>query len=869
MIRLKNFFQNLGMIFHSVYRAVLGLLWSIVKKIVQLIFGKQKAVELQSFLDSIPERKEALTDSLGINRDSEYYPVVQRLWKIFSRFVLAGVFFVFCIETNFLWLTGELPSVGELQNPKLSQSSEIYSADGVLLGKFFQENRTPVKTYKELSPYLTKALVATEDARFYKHSGIDMKAMAGVAVGMFKGGERGGGSTITQQLAKNLFKTRKKEGLAKKGLLGFVPVVKTIVIKTKEWLTAIKLERYYTKDEIILWYLNTVDFGSNAYGIKVAAKRYFNTSPDSLNLQEAAVLIGMQKATTTYNPIRYRDKPLEENKSWKRRNTVLAQMVKYKYLTQADYDSLAPLPIVLREKEESPYDGNGNYFKVAVAKYLNEWAEKNGVEIDLYRDGLKIITTIDSHLQMHAEDAVSEGMRATQKVFDSQWSGKNPWADEKGVEIPGFIDTVAKRTDYYRMLVKKFPTNQDSVWYQMKNVKRKMWVYSNTGRGEEQREMTAYDSIRYYKRFLQAGMMTLDPYTGHIKAWVGGLDFKYFKYDHVKQGKRQPGSTFKPFVYTAAIDGPKDLSPCYEMRDEPFQIEVEEKGEVKIWKPNNADGHFTYSRMPIKRALARSINSITAKLTDEVGADTVMYYAKTMGIDSYMQPVASIGLGSFDVSLYEMVGAYSAFINEGLHSEPLLVMEIQDENGNVIQHFDPEIKRVIKKESALLMRTMLEGTIYDGGTGSSLLWGDGAKLMPADNHYQPAFAGKTGTTSNHSDGWFIGMTHNLITGVWVGGDDRSIHFRTGAYGEGSKTAMPLYKRFMLKVVADKDLKIYRPVAFDRIDPKRFSKNVNCLGTYGPPRVGNGGSDSTSIFGDSLVAPRYQNPNPDAIVDSVR
>lgn len=844
--KIGQFLKNLGV---KLFR----LIWFLPNLLLEKALGKQKLTafyqQFDSFQGLFNEKKDELLDKLGVDKEAQYYLQVRKLWKAFAWTVFAGVFFIFTIENNFLWLTGEMPSVGELQNPKLSQSSEIYSSDGVLLGKFFQENRTPVKNFQELSPYLVKALIATEDARFYEHSGIDYRAMFGVAVGILKGGERGGGSTITQQLAKNLFKTRKKEGIAKKGLLGVIPGVKTLVIKTKEWLTAIKLERYYTKDEIILWYLNTVDFGSNSYGIKVASKRYFNTSPDSLNVQEAAVLIGMQKATTTYNPIRYRNKPLDENKSWKRRNVVLSQMVKYGFLKQAQYDSLATLPIVLKEHEESPYDGTGNYFKVAVAKYLNEWAAKNEIELDLYRDGLKIITTIDSRLQTYAEDAVSEGMRNIQKTFDGHWSGKNPWVDEKGTEIPGFIDTVAKRTEFYKSLVKRFPTNQDSVWYYMKKVKRKMWVYSRNTGGEEQMEMTPYDSIQYYKKFLQAGMMTMDPFTGHIKAWVGGLDFKYFKYDHVKQGKRQPGSTFKPFVYTAAIDGPKDLSPCYTMKDEPFEIEVEEKGEMKLWRPNNADGRFSYQTMPIKRALAKSINSITARLTDEVGADTVMYYAKQMGIESPLRPVASIGLGSFDVSLYEMVGAYSAFVNEGIHAEPLLVSEIQDQNGNVIQQFDPQIKRVIKKESAQLLLNMLQGTIYEGGTGSSLLWGDGAKLLPEKNRYAPAFAGKTGTTSNHSDGWFMGMTTNLVTGVWVGGDDRSIHFRTGAYGEGSKTAMPLYRRFMLKVKADPDLKQYHPVPFEKLDQKKFSKQFNCTGNWwGESRAAN---DSTAVSTDSL------------------
>ncbi|SFP59910.1 penicillin-binding protein 1A [Pseudarcicella hirudinis] len=852
MKKIVQVIQNLWVTIKATLLQVLHWLWKMIDQGLVRLLGEEKVATFYKQLDFLKEKywdsREKVDQFIEskVDKEATYYPTIKRLWKICGWTIFAGVFFIFAIETNFLWLTGEMPSVGELQNPKLSQSSEIYSADGVLLGKFFTENRTPIRDYNQLSPYLVKALVATEDSRFYQHSGIDYKAWAGVAVGMLSGGDRGGGSTITQQLAKNLFKTRKKQGILKKGFLGYVPLVNKLVIKTKEWLTAIKLERYYTKNEIILWYLNTVDFGSNAYGIKVASKTYFNTSPDSLKVQQAAVLVGMQKATTTYNPI------LNPEKSIKRRNTVLAQMQKYGYLSKAELDSLQDLPLGLNRHEESPYDGTGNYFKVAIAKYLNEWAKDNEIELDLYRDGLKIITTIDSRLQTYAEDAVSEGMRSVQKTFDGHWSGKNPWADEKGVEIPGFIDTVAKRTEYYKALVKRFPNNQDSVWYYMKSVKRKMWVYSRNGLGEEERMMSAYDSIQYYKRFLQAGMMTMDPYTGHVKAWVGGLDFKYFKYDHVKQGKRQPGSTFKPFVYTAAIDGPRNLSPCTEMKDEPFEIEVEEKGEKKIWRPNNADGHFSYATMPLRRALAKSINSITARLTDEVGPDTVMYYAKTMGISSPMRPVASIGLGSFDVSLYEMIGAYSAFINEGIHVEPMIIQEIQDQNGKVLQHFDPETKRVIRKESAMLMRSMLEGPIYEGGTASSLLWNDGAVLMPAKNKYAPAFAGKTGTTSNHSDGWFIGMTNSLITGAWVGGDDRSIHFRSGALGEGSKTALPLYKRFMIKVVNDPTLAMYKPVAFDKLDPKVVRKDFNC--SYYSPAL----PDSLSSEGggnlDSLSAP---------------
>lgn len=766
-----------------------------------------------------------------VDKESKYYKPILRVWKFTGKTVLYLAIYFFVINTNFLFLTGEMPGVDELQNPKLSQASEIYSADGVLLGKFFAENRTPIRDFKKISPFLVKALVATEDSRFYEHNGIDFRAWAGVAVGMATGGDRGGGSTISQQLAKNLFKTRVKKGFFKTGLLGYIPGLSKLIYKTKEWVTAIKLERFYTKDEIILWYLNTVDYGNNAYGIKVAAKTYFSTSPDSLNVQEAAILIGLQKATTTYSPTRYEGKPLAQNKAWKRRNVVLSQMVKMGYLTKSEYDSIAPIPITLKPNLESPYDGTGNYFKVAVAKYINEWAKSNEMEIDLYRDGLKIYTTIDSRMQLHAEEAVEDGMRSLQRTFDNHWANQKPWVDEHGVEIPGFIDTVAKRTEYYKALKKRFPAREDSVWHYMKNVKREMWVYSRNAVGSEKMTMSSYDSIQYYKKFLQAGMMSLDPYTGGIKAWVGGLDFNYFKYDHVKQGKRQPGSTFKPFVYTAAIDGPKDLSPCYMMKDEPFEIEVEEKGKKKMWRPSNADGTFSYSMMPLRRALAKSINSITARLTNEVGPDTVMYYAQKMGIKSELKAVPSIGLGSFDVSLYEMIGAYTAFVNEGMHVEPMLITEIKDSNGKSLQKFEPISYRVIKKESAQLVRSMLEGVVYEGGTGSSLLWNEGDVLYDRKNRYAPAHAAKTGTTSNHSDGWFIGMTHNLITGVWVGGDDRSIHFRTGALGEGSKTALPLYKRYLVKVVNDPALSTYIPVAFEKLDKRVVKKDFNCQGSY--------------------------------------
>lgn len=853
MDKIKQLIQNLWITLTTSLLNALQWLWIQVDILLVKIFGKEKVATFYKKLDivrgtySSTKYKVKVAVVQRVDKDSFYYNRIKKYWKIFGWTVFAAFFYIFCIQTNFLYLTGEMPSVGELQNPKLSQSSEIYSSDNVLMGKYFLENRTPIKNYEELSPYLVKALVATEDSRFYQHSGIDFRALFGVALGVVTGAsERGGGSTITQQLAKNLFKTRKKEGVTKKGLLAYIPGVKTLVVKTKEWLTAVKLERYYTKDEIILWYLNTVDFGSNSYGIKVAAKTYFNTSPDSLKIQEAAVLVGMQKATNTYNPRRNYDKSLV------RRNTVLSRMVKAKYLSKSEYESLIKLPIVLKVNEETAYDGTSNYFKTAVAKALEKWADSSDVDLDLYRDGLKIITTIDSRMQTYAETSVQEGMKVLQKSFDNQWSRKNPWADEKGVEIPGFVDTVAKRTSYYKVLAKKYNNNSDSIWYYMKNVKRKMWVFSRNGSGEEQLTMSAYDSITYYKKFLQAGMMSMDPFTGHIKAWVGGLDFQYFKYDHVSQGRRQPGSTFKPFVYTTAIDGYRNMSPCSQIRDEPFEIEYVENREKKIWRPHNADGKFSYTTMSLRRAMARSINSCAAKLTDEVGADSVAYYAKQMGIKSYLSPVASIGLGSNDVTLFELVGAYGCFLNEGIHTEPMLVVEIQDRNGNIIHTFEPERHQAIKKESALLMRYMLEGGLEEQGGTSQNLWSF-KDLFDGKDRYKSRFAGKTGTTSNHSDGWYMGLTSNLVTGTWVGGDDRSIHFKSGALGEGSKTALPLFGRYMSKIVKDPTLVAYHPVPFAKLDPKRISKEFNCTATYAA-RTDTSYYDSTFVGSDSIVLP---------------
>jgi penicillin-binding protein 1A len=759
----------------------------------------------------------------SVDRDSRYYKLIARLWKYSFRGFIAVAVYFFLINTNFLYLTGEMPSVDDLQDPKLSQASELYTSDGVMFGKFFSENRSPVKDFKDLSPNLVNALVATEDSRFYKHSGVDLRALFGVLFGVVTGREeRGGGSTISQQLAKNLFNTRAKES---RGLLGYIPFIRKINYKIKEWVTSIKLERTYSKEEIITWYLNTVDFGSNAFGIRVAAKTYFNTSPDSLSIQDAAVLVGIQKATTTYNP------KLHYQKSFDRRNTVMSQMVKYNYLEQNAYDSLSKLPINLENfSVETPYTGTGAYFKNAVVNFIRAYEKEKGIDIDLYTDGLKIYTTIDSRLQSYAERAMNEKMKSLQKQFELHWGNRNPWTDVDGAEIPGFIDTVAKRTDNYKKLMKRFKGDSDSVNVYM-NKPHRMKVFA-WEKGEKIMMMSSMDSIRYYKKLLQAGMMSMDPFTGHVKAWVGGLDYDYFKYDHVKQGKRQPGSTFKPILYTAAIDG-ANLSPCEKIQDRPFSLNYRENKEDKTWSPKNADGRFSWNNYSLRQAMAKSVNSVAAALTFkmgelkpdaenkrlhkdwnqkqydmEQGAEMVMEYAKKLGITSPMSAVPSIGLGSFDMSLYEMVAAYSTFLNSGMYTPPMVVTRIEDRNGKLLYEFSTKSRPAISRESAFLMIYMLRGGVEEnGGTSKGLFNYD---LFP---NYKVQMAGKTGTTSNYSDAWYMGLTRDLVTGVWVGGDDRSIHFR-GAAGEGSRMALPIFGRYMELAFKDKTLP-YKPGPFPK------------------------------------------------------
>lgn len=868
---MQEFLKKLNVIWQKTaapFRRLTHWLSRFLYNLTGKIVGKER---LESWLTPIRHYHQKCWQAYyeRVDTSSPYYRPVITTWKIFLYGIVSAGFYIFCVETNFLWLCGSMPSVEDLQNPKVAQASEIYSADGHLIGKFYTENRTPVD-FDSLSPYLIKALIATEDVRFYEHSGIDSRALLGVAVGMFKGGERGGGSTITQQLAKKLFRTRRK---AARGLLGSVPLVRTLVYKTKEWLTSIRLERNFSKEEILTMYFNTVDYGSNTYGIKTAARYYFNKSPFELNLQEAAVLVGLQKATTTYNPSLSKT---SYERSLERRNTVMTQMAKYKYLSQSVADSLSKLPIDLHLTMESSNNEDSEnaiyrYFNSSVEEFMKKWGEEN--DYDPYTDGFKIYTTIDARMQKHAVNAVEERMKILQQTFENHWRNENPWRDEKGVEIPDFLKDVAKRTNRYKNLSKKFAQldaaiQQDSIWYYM-NKKDTMTIYDWKTGGEKKVVMSPIDSLNYYKRILRTGMVAMDPYTGQVKAWVGGLNYKFFKYDAVQQGKRQPGSTFKPFVYCAAIDSVAfNMSPCDRIKDEPFQVEVREKirgrDTTRVWRPKNSTGGFSYQELTLRRALARSINSVTARLTNTIGAQSVVNYAHKLGISTPLKAVASIGLGPFDVSLLDMVTAYSVFPNHGRHTDPIVVARIESANGSVIETFAPQSEQVISEESAFLMVHMLKGGIEEPGGTSQNIWTFG-KLFK--NGFE--IGGKTGTTSNNSDGWFMGVTKDLVVGAWVGGDDRSIHFRSTNLGEGAKTALPLVGSFLEKVYEDSDIG-YQRGPF----PKPTITIVKSYRECAPSSPIEHESDSTDVVNDSLylLPPSFNEEDigvPKAPVDTIK
>lgn len=739
-------------------------------------------------------------------------------------FVVFVILYFTAVNLNFLWLFGKSPTIHSIMHPETSEASELYSEDSVLIGKYFNENRTPVE-YEEINPVFFKALIDTEDERFYSHHGIDFQGLFAAFKDILKGHARGA-STLTQQLVKNMFRVRTQYST---GLLGKIPGVKILIMKSKEWVLAVELEMFYEKKEILTMYANTVDFGSNAFGIKTAAKTYFNTTPKDLTAEQAAVLVGLLKATSTYNP------RINPENSIMRRNVVLDNMQKHGHLTKQECDSIKKLPLGLNYKVETVYDGKALYFREAVANYLRQWCKDNG--IDLYSAGLKIYSTLNYKMQKYAEEALVKQMRTVQRNFRNHWGDQDPWRDENHNVIPNFIEDLAKKTDHYKALSQKYD-NEDSIFYYL-NQKHKVKLFDYDGEKEE--EMSTLDSIRYMVKFMHAGFVSMEPQNGHVKAWVGDIDFKSWKYDKVT-AMRQPGSTFKLFVYTEAMN--QGLTPCDRRLDDYISLDVmNEKGELEPWRPHNANGYFTGDSIPLLAAFAQSINSVAVRVGMEVGTSNIVKTAHNMGIKSPLHDTPSISLGSSDVNLLELVNAYSTVVDDGRVHEPVLVTKIVDRHGKVIYTAKDESHQAIPYRSAFFMQQLLQGGLREYGGTSMALWRFVRKFDKSTS-----FGGKTGTSNNHSDAWFVGVTPGLVSGAWVGGEYRSIHFRTGALGQGSRTALPIVGYYLESVLDDPQFSKYR---------RKFSNpkediDRSCYScTYIPrPREE---EDSTEIDLDSLSA----------------
>lgn len=738
----------------------------------------------------------------------DFSKYIKWIWRLFA----AGIAFVILL---FLLASfgafGEMPSFEELENPSSNLASEIISYDGKTIGKLYlNENRTPIK-YEDLPENLINALIATEDERFYDHSGIDARGTIRAAVFL---GKKGGASTISQQLAKLLFHEE-----------GSKNVVERMLQKIKEWIIAVRLERQYTKEEILTMYFNKFDFIHNAVGIRSAARIYFSKEPRDLMVEESAVLVGMLKNPSLYNP-----KSREEN-ALNRRNTVINQMYKNDFITKEERDSLKQLPLLLKFSPESHNEGIATYFREYLRDFMKKWVKENpkpdGTTYNIYRDGLKIYTTIDSRMQAYAEEAVAAHLSNLQEEFFIQFKGKK--------NAP-FVELSQEQTD--RILLRAMKDSER--WRQMKEqgkseeqikksfeIKTKMTVF--TWSGEKDTIMTPLDSIRYYKHFLRTGMISVEPQTGYIKAWVGGINHKYFKYDHAKQGARQVGSTFKPFVYVTAMEQ-LQKSPCDSIIDGPFTIPKGKWGVSEDWSPKNSDNKFR-GMISLNKALANSVNTVSAKLIDMVGPRAVIDMTQKLGIDANIPEQVSISLGAVDISVYDMVAAYSTFANMGVYIEPQAIVRIEDKNGKILYEHVPQPKDVLSKDVSYAAIKLLKG-VTEGGSGKRLrTTGSGGPAYKRVTGHPWAFtnpiAGKTGTTQNQSDGWFMGMVPNLVTGVWVGNEDRAAHFRGITYGQGATMALPIWALYMQKNYADPTLNVSKE---DFEKPKDLSSWVECYKT---------------------------------------
>ena len=747
-------------------------------------------------------------------KDIKYYQ--KKFWKLFFYGLGVMAFFFTLASWGFF---GSMPSFEDLENPESNLATEVISSDGITIGKFYNENRTPIK-YQDLPQSLVKALVATEDERFYKHSGIDAKRTIGAALQL---GSNGGASTLTQQLAKLLFHG---EGSTFK--------LFRVIQKVKEWIIAVKLERQYTKNEIIAMYLNKADFVNTAVGIRSASKVYFGKEPRDLSIDEAAMFVGMLKNPSLYNPLRRLEKVRL------RRNTVLGQMVRNGILDQATKNKLAAKPIVLHFHPESHKEGTATYFREYLREYMKNWAKENkkpdGSDWDIYSDGLKIYTTIDSKIQEHAEEAVQAHMKNLQKEFFAQQKdNKNaPFLKITPEETSRIMDKAMKSSERWRIMKEDDKSEEEII--ASFGVKTKMKIFS--WKGEIDTLMTPTDSIRYYKHFLQAGLMSMEPKTGHIKAWVGGIDYKYFQYDHVGQGARQVGSTFKPFVYATAIEQ-LGMSPCDSIIDSPFMIHKGRHNVTEDWEPKNSDRQYR-GMVTLRRALANSINTVSAKLMDKVGPEAVVALTKKLGVKSDIPVQPSIALGAVEITVEDMVAAYSTFANQGVYIKPQFISRIEDKNGVVLYETVPESHDVLNKDIAYAVIKLLEG-VTEEGSGVRLRTQSGGSGDNRWTGYPYMFtnpiAGKTGTSQNQSDGWFIGMVPNLVTGVWVGCEDRSARFKGITYGQGATAALPIWGYMMKKCYEDKDLLISKD-PFER--PDNLSIKVDC---WSPRKVE---TDSTAL-----------------------
>jgi len=735
---------------------------------------------------------------------------MSRYRKILLWLIITGPFFGLFLLVNLtaMGVFGNLPTFGQLENPKNNLATEIISEDGIVLGKYFFENRSKEK-YSKLPKNLINALISTEDIRFREHSGVDGRALLRAIVGAIIGNSSSGGaSTITQQLAKMLFTEQPSSG------------VERITQKLKEWIISAQLEKRYTKDEILTMYLNRFDWVNNAVGIKSASMVYFNKEPIDLNVEESAMLVGMLKNPALYNP--NRRKALTQS----RRNVVLSQMKKYEFLSDSLYDTLLRQPIKLDFKQASHNEGLAPYFREYLRGELKQWCSSHkkadGRKYNLYTDGLKIYTTINSRLQQFAEEGMKTHISSLQKDFYRHWKGYTnaPYPEEFSDSlINAIIDQGMRRSERYRKLKKAEKSDKDIKRIFKKKVPMTLFSWD----GEIDTVLSPRDSIWYNKYFLHSGMMSMDPKTGFVKAYVGGINYKHFKYDHVKVGKRQVGSTFKPFLYSLAIQ--EGYSPCYEISNVPIVFDKKRWRLEKDWVPKNSGDEFDEMPITLKFGLANSINTVTAYIMKQFGPHAVVDLAKKIGIQSKILAVPSLCLGTFDLSVYEMVGAYATFVNKGVWIEPIFITRIEDKNGVILEEFTPKTQEAMSQETADLMVRMLQGVVdgvYSPAAGKTR--GTGVRLR-FKYGFQNEMGGKTGTTQNQSDGWFMGITPNLVSGVWTGCEDRSAHFRDIYYGQGANMALPVYAEYLQRVYADTALTAIYPINFDI--PKSIDVKLDC------------------------------------------